>query len=70
MRTLVQKVFGNSINSEIQALAAFPDSRLMEVSRELHRKLELKREAEMTDDEKIARDIAALRAKNRASQRT
>ena len=70
MKTLVQRVFGNSI-SEVNVLSAFPNSKLEEVSREIQKKLELKRAmdskrlAEMTDDEKIAIALAALRAKPR-----
>lgn len=73
MKTLVQQVFGNSITSEVNALSAFPNSKLEEVSRELQKKLELKRAletkrvAEMTDDEKIALALAALRAKPKNS---
>lgn len=73
MKTLVQKLFGNTINNETKILNAFPNSKLQEVSREIQKKLELKRAAEMarvaeiTDDEKIAMAIAALRAKNKAS---
>lgn len=63
MKTLVQRVFGNTINGESDNLKAFPNSRLQEVSRELQKKLELKRAAEMTDDQKIAMAIAALRSK-------
>jgi hypothetical protein len=63
MKTLVQKVFGNTINGDGDALKAFPNSRLQEVSRELKKKLELKRAAEMTDDQKIAIALAALRSK-------
>lgn len=73
MKTLVQKLFGNTINNETKILNAFPNSKLQEVSREIQKKLELKRAAEMarvaeiTDDEKIAMAIAVLRAKNKAS---
>lgn len=65
MRTLVQKVFGNSITHPSGVLHVFPDSKLQleQVSKELQKKLENKRAAELTVDEKIARDIAALRAK-------
>lgn len=65
MKTLVQKVFGNTINGEAETLKAFSNSKLQEASKELQRKLELKRAAEMTDDQKIAMAIAALRAKSR-----
>jgi hypothetical protein len=63
MKTLVQKVFGNSISSQINPPGFFPNSKLQEVSREIQKKLELKRKAEMTDDEKIAMALAALRSK-------
>ncbi|PPC93165.1 MAG: hypothetical protein CTY33_09170 [Methylotenera sp.] len=65
MKTLVQKVFGNSITSKVNPPGFFPNSKLQEVSREIQKKLELKRQAEMTDDEKIAMALAALRAKPR-----
>jgi len=65
MKTLVQKVFGNSITDKTDTLSIFPNSKLQEVSKELHRKLEAKRAAELTDDQKIAMEIAALRAKAR-----
>jgi hypothetical protein len=70
MKTLVQKVFGNTINGEVDALKAFPNSRLEEVSRELQKKLELKRAldakrlAEMSVDEKIALALSELRKKS------
>ncbi len=69
MKTLVQKVFGNTINDEAKVLSAFPNSKqqLQQVSREIQKKLELKRAAEMTDDEKIAMAIAALRAKSKVT---
>ncbi len=72
MKSLVQKVFGNTINDEEQVLSAFPNSKLQlqQVSREIQKKLELKRAAEMTDDEKIAMAIAALRAKNKATTKS
>lgn len=76
MKTLVQKLFGNTINNETKILNAFPNSKLQEVSREIQKKLELKRAAEMarvaeiTDDEKIAMAIAALRAKNKSSAKS
>lgn len=63
MKTLVQKVFGNSINGPMTVQSAFPNSKLQEVSRELQKKLEMKRAAEMTDDQKIALALAALRTK-------
>lgn len=63
MKTLVQKVFGYTINGVTNVQKAFPNSRLQEVSREVHRKLELKRAAGLTDDQKIANALAALRAK-------
>lgn len=70
MKTLVQKVFGNTINGEADVLKAFPNSRLEEVSRELQKKLELKRAldakrlAEMSVDEKIALALSELRRKS------
>jgi hypothetical protein len=70
MKTLVQRVFGNSINSEDTVLSAFPNSKLEEVSRELQKKLELKRAldakrtAEMSVDEKIALALSELRKKS------
>lgn len=64
MKTLVQKVFGNTVNSQPPVLGIFPNSKLQEVSRELQKKLEAKRAAEMTDDQKIAIALAALRAKS------
>ena len=67
MKTLVQKVFGNSISSKVNPQGFFPNSKLQEVSREIQMKLELKRKAEMTDDEKIAMALAALRAKSRTA---
>lgn len=69
MKTLVQKVFGNTIDSEA-VLNAFPNSKvqLQQASKELQKKLEQKRAAEMSDDEKIAMAIAALRAKARSAQ--
>ncbi len=69
MKTLVQQVFGNSINSESAALSAFPNSKLQleQVTKEIKKKLEQKRASEMTDDQKIAMAIAALRAKSRKS---
>ena len=70
MKTLVQKVFGNTINNEEKVLSAFPNSRLQEGSREIQKKLEMKRAAEMSDDEKIAMAIAALRAKNKGAVRS
>jgi hypothetical protein len=63
MKTLVQKVFGNSITSKVNPPGFFPNSKLQEVSREIQKKLELKRKAEMTDDQKIAMALAALRSK-------
>jgi citrate lyase gamma subunit len=69
MKTLVQKIFGNTVNNEVKTLSAFPNSRLQEVSREIQKKLELKRAAEMTDDQKIALEIAAIRAKAAAKIR-
>lgn len=70
MKTLVQRVFGNTVNNEANVLSAFPNSKLQEVSREIQKKLELKRAAEMTDDQKIAMAIAALRAKNKTSAKS
>ncbi|MBA3697149.1 MAG: hypothetical protein H0W85_10460 [Methylotenera sp.] len=70
MKTLVQRVFGNTINNEANVLSAFPNSKLQEVAKEIQKKLELKRAAEMTDDQKIAMVIAALRAKNKASPKS
>lgn len=64
MKTLVQRVFGNSITSEVNTLSAFPNSKLQEVSREIQKKLELKRAAEMSVDEKIALALRELRRKS------
>ena len=69
MKTLVQKVFGNSITGKTDTLSIFPNSKLQEVSKELHKKLEAKRAAELTDDQKIAMEIAALRVKARHASR-
>jgi hypothetical protein len=70
MKTLVQKVFGNTVNSNTPVQGVFPNSKLQEVSRELQKKLEAKRAAELTDDQKIAIALAALRAKSRAKPKT
>lgn len=68
MKTLVQKVFGNTIDGAA-ALKAFPNSKvqLQQASKELQKKLEQKRAAEMSDDDKIAIAIAAIRAKARSA---
>jgi hypothetical protein len=70
MKTLVQRVFGNSITGEVNTLSAFPNSKLEEVSKELQKKLELKRAmdskrlTEMSVDEKIALALSELRKKS------
>jgi hypothetical protein len=69
MKTLVQKVFGNTINSNQPVQGVFSHSKLQEVSQELQKKLEAKRAAEMTVDQKIAIELAALRKKAKAKSK-